>query len=155
MQQWERQAVIDQEQLRLLPIFYWVSGGFWAFYGLFMSVYFIFFGAMFAVVPFEEAGAPPQGFGWLFIGMGLFALVFMAAATALKILAGFWIVKRKNRVATMVAAALSCLEFPYGTLAGVLTLIVLSRPSVVALYETSSSADAAVEAEARATDLTR
>ena len=134
MEQEERQAIIDQEHLRLLPLYYWVSGGFWALYGLFMVAYFVFIGAMFVSLPFEEAGAPPPAFGWMFVGMGVVALLFMAVFVALKILAGFWLVKRKNRVATMVAAALSCIEFPYGTVVGVLTFIVLARPSVAALY---------------------
>jgi len=58
----------------------------------------------------------------------------VAVFVALKILAGFWLLRRKNRIATVVAAALSCIEFPYGTLVGVLTFIVLARPSVAALY---------------------
>jgi hypothetical protein len=135
MEQSERQAIVDREHLRLLPLYYWVSGGFWALYGLFMAAYFIFIGAMFASMPFEETGAPPAAFGWTFIGMGIVFFIFMAVMVALKVLAGFWILKRKNRIATMVAAALSCFEFPYGTLAGVLTFIVLARPSVAALYE--------------------
>ncbi|MHB1451805.1 MAG: hypothetical protein ACYCXR_08300 [Coriobacteriia bacterium] len=147
MEQTERQAIIDQENLRLLPLFYWVSGGFWALYGLFMVVYFLFMGAMFVSLPFEEAGTPPLAFGWTFIGMGAVAFLFMAVFVALKILAGFWLVKRKNRIATMVAAALSCLEFPYGTLVGVLTFIVLARPSVVALYETPKPSTADVLAD--------
>lgn len=146
MEQSERQAIIDQENLRLLPLFYWVSGGFWALYGLFMVVYFIFVGAMFISLPFEEVGTPTPAFGWTFIGMGAVAFLFMAVFVALKILAGFWLVKRKNRIATMVAAALSCVEFPYGTLVGVLTFIVLARPSVVALYESPKSSTADVPA---------
>ncbi len=131
----ERQAIIDREHLRVLPVFYWVSGGFWALYGLFMAAYFILIGATFAAIPLEESGAPPVGFGWMFIGMGVFALLIVALFVTLKIMAGFWMLKRKNRIATMVAAAVSCFEFPYGTLVGVLTFIVLARPSVVALYE--------------------
>lgn len=139
MEQSERQAIIDQEHLRLLPIFYWVSGGFWALYGLFMAAYFIFIGVMFAAMPFEEAGDPTAAVGWMFVGMGVVGLLIIAAFVTLKILAGFWMLKRKNRVATMVAAGVSCFEFPYGTLVGVLTFIVLARPSVAALYESTKS----------------
>lgn len=147
MEQSERQAIVDEEHLRLLPIFYWISGGFWALYGLFMAGYFIFIGVMFSAMPFEEVGAPPAEFGWLFIGMGVFALVLVAAFSVLKILAGFWMLKRKNRVATMVAAAVSCFEFPYGTLVGVLTFIVLARPSVAALYESAKAPATSLLAE--------
>lgn len=136
LDQSERQVVIDQEHLRLLPLYYWVSGGFFGAYALFMVAYFIFIGTVFTSIPFEDAGSgPPPAFGWIFIGMGVAVFVFMAAIVALKVLAGFWITKRKNRVGIMIAAGISCLEFPYGTLAGVLTFIVLARPSVIALYE--------------------
>jgi hypothetical protein len=39
-----RQSIIDEEDLRLLPILYWVSGGLAALYGAFVLAYFIFIG---------------------------------------------------------------------------------------------------------------
>jgi hypothetical protein len=38
-----------------------------------------------------------------------------------------------------VTAAISCLEVPYGTLLGVLTFMVMARPSVRALFDLSES----------------
>ncbi|MDZ4179906.1 MAG: hypothetical protein U1E29_11865 [Coriobacteriia bacterium] len=138
LDQSERQAIVDQEHLKLLPLYYWVSGGFLGAYALFMLAYFIFIGVMFTSLSFEDAAsAPPPAFGWMFIGMGVAGFLFVAAFVAVKVLAGFWIAKRKNRVGVMIAAGLSCLEFPYGTLVGVLTFIVLARPSVTALFESS------------------
>lgn len=135
MEQAERQALIDQEHLKLLPLYFWVSGGFLGVYSLFMAVYFGFFGVVFLTMPPEQgASGPPAAVGWLFAGMGLLVFLFMAAIVVLKVMAGFWVMKRKNRAGIMIAAALSCLEFPYGTAAGVLTLVVLARPSVVALF---------------------
>lgn len=139
LEQSERQAIIDREHLKLLPLYYWVSGGFLGAYALFMLAYFMFIGIVLTSVPYEDAGsAPPAEFGWMFVGMGVAAFLFMAVFVAAKLLAGFWIAKRKNRIGVMIAAGLSCLEFPYGTLAGVLTFIVLARPSVIALFESGT-----------------
>jgi hypothetical protein len=52
------------------------------------------------------------------------------AAAVLKLRAGFCGKARKSRTLCLVAAAISCLEIPYGTLLGVFTLIVLDRASV-------------------------
>lgn len=135
LDQSERQAIVDQEHLKLLPLYYWVSGGFLGVYALFMLAYFIFIGIMFTSLPLEDAASAPPGLGWTFIGMGVAGFLFVAAFVVVKVLAGFWITKRKNRVGVMIAAGFSCLEFPYGTLVGVLTFIVLARPSVKALFE--------------------
>jgi hypothetical protein len=133
----ERQAIVDEEYLRLLPIGYWVSAGFWAAYGLFMIAYFGFFGLLFATVPSggSAAGAPPRELAWFFLAWAVLGLLVGGALVAAKILAGFWLRQRKRRIATMVVAGLSCFEVPYGTVLGVLTFIALARPSVRALYE--------------------
>ena len=131
----ERQAIVDETSLDLLPIAYWVSAGFWGFYALFMVAYFVLIGTLFVSIPPDGSGAPPEFFGWVFLGVGLCFFVLAAATVTLKVLAGFWIRKRKHRVATMIVAAITCLEIPYGTLIGVLTFIAFSRPSVKALYE--------------------
>jgi hypothetical protein len=130
----ERQAIVDQEDLDLLPIGYWVSGGYWAVYGLFMIVYFAFMGSLFTSFPANSPNPPPRALGWLFLGFGIFGFFVLAALVALKILVGFWIRKRQHLVATMVVAGITSLEVPYGTLLGVLTFITLARPSVRALY---------------------
>lgn len=144
----ERQAIVDADHLALLPIGYWVTAGFWALYGLGMAAYFGFFGLMFLTIPAQEgSGPPPRGFALVFLGMALFFVAVLAASVTLKFLAASWLRKRTHRIGTMIAAALSCLEVPYGTLLGVLTFIVLVRPSVKQLYEAQAAADArAVEA---------
>jgi len=131
----ERQTIVDETQLDLLPIAYWVSAGFWGAYGLFMAAYFVLIGAVFSAIPADGSDAPPDELGWIFLGMGLFLVVVMGVLVALKVLAGFWIRQRKHRVATMLVAAMTCLEVPYGTLIGVATFIAFARPSVKALYE--------------------
>jgi len=133
----ERLAIIDEEYLKLLPIGYWVTAGFWGAYGLFMIAYFGFFGIVFSTVPSSSAGAPPRELAWVFGAFAVFGVLVLAALVTSKVLAAGWLRKRRHRVATMVVAAITCLEVPYGTALGVLTFIALARPSVRALYEGS------------------
>jgi hypothetical protein len=134
----ERQAIIDEEHLRLLPVAYWVLGGFDIFISLYGLIY-VGFGVLFTLAPFESStstsGPPPAFMGWFFFAIGLVFILAFGISAAIKIAAGFWIRKRRWRTATFVVAAVSCMSLPFGTLVGVMTFLVLLRPSVAALYE--------------------
>jgi hypothetical protein len=132
-----RQRIVDEEHLKLLAIGYWVAGGMAAFFSLF-GLFYIFMGAMFAVsfakIPaasVQPNQQPPTFMPWIFVGIGL--AIFLATAT----FAGmrFWtavcLKRQTSRTFCLVVAALSCLEFPYGTTLGVFTFNVLGRPSVI------------------------
>lgn len=94
---------------------------------------------LFATIPLESASsatAPPPAFlGWFFFLIGGAFMLAFGAFAALKIATGFWIRKRQRRTASLVAAGIACLSVPFGTMVGVLTFLVLLRPSVKALYE--------------------
>jgi hypothetical protein len=84
-----RQAIIDDEHLRLLPIGYQIAAGFNALFSLF-GLFYVFMGLFFSqVVPkFPQSNnqadqPPPAFFGWLFAGIGL---VFMTILISLAIL---------------------------------------------------------------------
>jgi hypothetical protein len=128
-----RQSVIDEEQLRLLPVLYWVQGGLMALYSPIALIY-VVPGVAFMQIPATDASGPPPAFGWMFAGIGGFGFIMIAAMATLTILAGFWIRKRTHRVACLVVAAVSCLMIPYGTMMGVFTFLVLLRPSVAVLF---------------------
>lgn len=80
-------------------------------------------------------GAPPPLFGWMFVVMGTFAIIFMETLAFLSFVAGRCLAKRRGKTWIQVVAALSCLSVPFGTLLGVFTFIVLSRPSVASLFD--------------------
>ncbi len=133
----ERQAIVDQEQLRLLPVFYWVLGGFDIFVGLYGLIY-VGMGAIFAAIPFQPGSsgsdAPPAFIGWLFVAIGLTFMAGFGVSAAMKILVGLWIRRRTHHTACLVIAGITCLSMPFGTIAGVATFLVLLRPSVTALF---------------------
>lgn len=151
MNEQERQAIIDEEHLKLLPIGYWVSAGFWGAYGLFMVAYFGLLGSVFLLGSATgDASDMPPGFGFLFFGFGLAMFLVLGVLVFLKARVGFWMRERKHYVGTLIVAGISCLEIPYGTLLGVFTFIALSRPSMKALYEKAAT-EAAEPVEVDAT----
>ncbi len=78
--------------------------------------------------------APPAFIGYLLVGIGSAVVLFGWTVGALLIYSGLGLAQRKRRVFSMVMAALSCLQIPFGTILGVFTLVVLQRPTVRALY---------------------
>ncbi len=133
----ERQHIVDEEHLRLLPVLYWVQGGLMALYSPVALIY-VVLGITIAMAPVDGSSPPPDAFGWIFAGVGAVAFVLVAGIAALTILTGFWIRNRRHRTACLVIAGMSCLTVPYGTMIGVFSLIVLLRPSVKALFDGAS-----------------
>jgi hypothetical protein len=130
-----RETIIDNEQLRLLRIGYFISAG--------QTAVFIPFGLLYAVMgvvlPHLPAGSgsppPPALMSWLFGIFGAVITAVAAVATLLKVLTAIRLKQRRSRVLCMVTAGLSCLEIPYGTALGLMTLIVLGRASVKRQFE--------------------
>lgn len=128
-----RQQIRDEEQLKLLSLGYRVSAAIVGFYALFGLLY-VFIGLLFVLAPMDfsaSGGEPaPALMGWLFGGMGLAFLVAGLTLAALKWVAANRIRDRRSLAFCQVIAAVSCVEIPYGTLLGVLTFVVASRPSI-------------------------
>jgi hypothetical protein len=138
-----RQTIVHEEHLRLLAIGYWVAGGMAALFSLF-GLFYVCMGAMFAAsfakIPATSVppNQPPAAFlPWIFVGIGL--AIFLAGATfaALRFWTAVCLKRRSSRTFCLVVAALTCLEFPYGTTLGVFTFIVLGKPSVIQMFGAS------------------
>jgi hypothetical protein len=124
----------DLEQVRLLAIFHYVVGGLAVFLS-FLPLLYTVIGAFFVYAANHgkvQSGhePPPEVLGWIFIGFGCaFFLVGLSVAVCI-LLAGRSLTKQKRYWFVFVVACLECLFIPFGTILGVLTLIVLSRESV-------------------------
>jgi hypothetical protein len=46
--------------------------------------------------------------------------------------------KRRGRIFSLIVAGLNCLCFPFGTVLGVFTFVILLRDSVVEVYEAAA-----------------
>ena len=137
-----RQSIIDEEHLKLLSLGYMVSAGVTAFFALFALIY-VAMGIM-MILTFPQAAADageefPAAVGWFFAGIGLAIFLFMIALAAVKLWVGSCIKRRKSRIFCMIVAGISCLGIPYGTLLGVLSFIVLGRPSVARLFSSRAA----------------
>jgi hypothetical protein len=123
------QTIIDREHLKLLRIGYFISAGYWALFIPFGLVY-AGMGVFLAHAPGGSGGSPPAFMSWIF---GIFGAVFSGIATlsaVLRVLTAIRLKERRSRTLCLITAGLSCLEMPYGTALGVMTFIVLNRPSV-------------------------
>lgn len=133
-----RQQIRDEEHLKLLALGYKLSAAVVAFYSLFGLLY-VFMGVLFSILASTSGTSgnvepPPAFIGWFFGAIGVGFLVIGLTLAALKWSAARRIEQRRSLVFCQVVAAVSCLEIPYGTVLGVLTFIVLARPSVRRLF---------------------
>lgn len=137
------QQIKDEEHLRLLWFGYLISAGVTALFSLFGLIY-VFVGLMFSVflrhLPQSTPEAPPEFIGWFFIFFGgMFVVVGLVIAT-LKWWAARLIKARRSPMFCYIVAGITCLGIPYGTLLGVCTFIVLSRPSIARQFAARSQA---------------
>ncbi len=130
------QSTQDAEHLRLLALFHRILGGILALFGCFPGIY-VFMGAMFLASPPPSKGhdsPPPEWLGGLFISIGLIGiLVVWALAICVYCVAG-QLDSRTRYGYCFAIAIIECLFQPLGTALGVFSLIVLTRPSVKALF---------------------
>jgi hypothetical protein len=129
----------DNEHLRLLSICHFVVGGFAALMLPFLGVHFLFAYSMFTLMPFiagPNQNVPPpeifQALFWIYPIVGLFC----TTGAALNLLCGWFLLQKTHRIFSFVVAWLDCLWLPWGTVLGVFTILVLTRPSVQRMYET-------------------
>jgi hypothetical protein len=140
----ETRAVIDNEHLKLLAIFHYIVG---ALHALWASIFIIhfFMGVALLLNPegfFGKAEKNPPAFFGAII-MIFTGSIVLAGWTigGLTIYSGLCIKRRARRTFSIVMAGINCALFPFGTVLGVMTIIVLLRDSVRSIYlETSHTA---------------
>ncbi|HEY1206910.1 MAG: hypothetical protein ABSH46_18360 [Bryobacteraceae bacterium] len=126
----------DREHLRLLTIFYYVNAGINALFACIGLVY-VGLGVVFLANPDAfgtGAGSPPAIVGYIFTILGAAFLLLGLGFSACLALAGRFLSQRRHRLFCQVIAGIDCVFIPYGTLLGVFTFVVLTRPSAQALF---------------------
>lgn len=120
----------DLAQLNALGIAYYVLAG--------ISFPFsCFFGVWLWVGMGAADGLVSDGAALLAIALPLFTTI---AVPALAFWTGRKLRRRESRSFCLVGAAISCFTFPIGTVVGVLTMVVLNRRSVRAVFEEKENA---------------
>ena len=138
----ETQAVRDQEHLRLLALFHYISGAVTIAFSLLYGLWVLVVSVMFASIPQQARGNINDPFAEQFmpvmiLGMfGIFCVVGVIYGIV-EIVAGRFISQRRLRIFTIVASVPRIIFIPYGTILTVFTLLVLDRPSVRLHYRAS------------------
>jgi len=132
----------DEEHLRHLQIGHTAAAALTALFSC-MFLMHVGMGIAMIVAPdtfFKEGPGkgPPPAMGWMVLCMGSMAVLFGWTLAGLMFAAGRAIKQRRRHTFCIVVAGLSCLFMPFGTVLGVLSLIVLNRPSVKLLFEAQS-----------------
>lgn len=123
----------DLEHLRLLSIFHYVVAAITALFSLFPMIHLVI---GIGLVTGRMEGTDPSAklAGWFFVAIAcvlIFCGLLLAGFIAY---AGRCLSRRRRYTLCMVVAALSCMMMPFGTVLGVFTLVVLTRPSVRSLF---------------------
>jgi hypothetical protein len=131
----------DSEHLNLLAIFHYILGGMSAFFACIPIIHLIMGIAMVAAPAFmagNSNNSPPAFVGWMFITIAIFAISIGWIYAISVILSGRFIAKRINYTFCFVMACVECIFVPMGTVLGVFTLLVLTRPAVKVRFREKS-----------------
>lgn len=126
----------DKQHLQLLVMFHYILAGLAFVTGCSPSFH-LGFGIAILVGAFDQdPNPPPQGMGWLLTCVGSSVMLLCWAMTILLVLAARWLNRRAHWHLCFAIACLECIYvFQGGTILGVFTLIVLSRPRVKAMFQ--------------------
>ena len=125
----------DEEHLNLLSVFHYVVAGLAALFACFPLIH-LAIGLAMLFGAFDGKGGPPRFAGVIFVVVGgMFILCGWALAVCIFIAARM-LAQRKARTYCLVVAAIECMFMPFGTVLGVLTLIMLMKDSVKELFDT-------------------
>lgn len=135
-----KQSVIDAEHLKLLRWGYFLSAGVTAFFSMF-GLFYAGMALLITSLPVKEGqDAPPEQIAWIFAIGGIGMTVVMLAVAAAKLKVAKALRERTSRTFCSVVAVITMFGMPYGTLLGVFTLLVLSRPSVAQAFAADATA---------------
>jgi len=128
----------NNEHIRLLSVFYFVFGGLSLFVAFVLTIYLVVLGAIFTNSTvresIESSGTNMETPLNIVAAIFIFAIVLVVTIGILQIVAGFKLRKKTHRIFTIVMGVLALPSFPLGTALGVFTIVVLTRPAVIDMY---------------------
>ncbi len=135
---------IDTEHLRILSIFYYIMAGLSGMALLFIIGHAFLMTMVFGFATNLETPSSKESqsldlseFAPILGLMGVFYIVIGLLTLAVGVMnfkTARFLRQRSGKTFTMVTAGINCLNFPFGTILGVFTFVVLSRPSVSESY---------------------
>ncbi len=134
----------DVNHLRLLTIGHYVGAAITALFACIPFIH-VTIGLIFLLNPPAVQGSEPfpaQAFGLMFALFGGAFVICGWALAACIFAAGRSLAARKRYLFCIIVAAINCAFFPFGTVLGVLSILVLSRPTVKAMFQPQAALDA-------------
>ncbi len=128
------------QHLKLLSIFHYVVGGLAAFFAC-MPILHLILGIALIVASKNAGGGnetPPEIMGWIFAFLGGACIVLGWTFAACVITAGRFLARRERYLFCLVMGCIECIFMPLGTVLGIFTIVVLSRPAVKELFDGAS-----------------
>lgn len=121
--------------LPTLSVLHYVYGILTCVTGLAMLVFVILGGFLSSDFVAEQSNDPAAGVvGTVFQVLGWVAFALIEVWGVLIILSGRWIGQRRNRMGTLIIAALCCLSIPFGLALGIFTFVTLLNPDAEREY---------------------
>lgn len=128
------QAQQDADHLKLLSIFHYVLGALTGLFSCFGIIYLVL--GVLALQGKLPDTQPQEAeiMGVVFTALGAFIVLLGWSIAVCQILTGRWLAARRHRTFCFVVACAECLNMPLGTALGILTILVMQRPSVRQLF---------------------
>ena len=128
----------DEKYLNLLSIFHFVFAGLKALFSCFFLIY-IAIGVAMLCGAIDGKDAPPRFVGVFFIFLGSVFIIVSWILAGLMVALGVKLKRRTSRTFCLVAAGIECISMPFGTILGVLTIVLLLKDSVKQLFEATKT----------------
>ncbi len=124
----------DERYLNLLHIFHYVVAALAGVFACFPLIHVAFGVMMLAGVLADGGNAPPRILAWFFVIFpALFILVGLTFAVLVAV-AGRFLGRRTHYTYCLVMGGVVCIFVPFGTVLGVFTILVLTRPAVKEMF---------------------
>jgi hypothetical protein len=130
----------NEQYLNLLAIFHYVVGGLTALFACF-PVFHLTMGLSMLTGgfgPMPDEDFPFQLFGLMFVLIPAVIILLGWALAGFMVAAGYYLRKRRKHTLCLVVAGVECIFMPFGTVLGILTIVLLVQPSVRAWFEGTS-----------------
>ena len=136
-----KRDIVDEEHLKLLSLFHYIKGALTVGFSLLGILYFLFMTSLFKMIGRVEGQShhyaqdfPHEIFSYLMFLMWILILLFLTFGV-LQIFSGDYIRNKRHRIFSFVVGIVQLIEIPYGTILGIMTILVLSRSSVKGKYQ--------------------
>ncbi len=133
-----KQKILDEEHLRLLAMFHYISGALTILFSCVFIIHLTLLGFLMSSPELFGATPAPQADARSVLAVMFYIfLAFILLGIAygvIQIISGRCLARHRCRTFSLIAAIPNTLLIPYGTILGVMTLVVLGRESIKALY---------------------